>query len=406
MTFQQSTPVATYRSDEAVLGAIGRAAGDVANAVVERLTGSSWASAEAGYQQLLEALGVAVYTTDAAGRVTYFNEAAAAFWGRRPEIGEMWCGSYRLFWADGTPMAHAECPMATALIDGHEPRGVEAVAERPDGTRVAFTPYPTVLRDPDGTVVGAVNVLVDISDRKQAEDALRATAEALRTSNAVKDEFLGLVSHELRTPVTTIFGNARLLRDRGSRLAPNDRESMIDDIASEAERLLGVVENLLLLTRLESGVHPDPEPQVLAHVTRLVADSFGRRNPARVIRLTSEPRDLIVDADRPYLDLLLENLLGNAAKYSPSSQPIEVVVRATETEGEVLVLDRGIGLDPSDQDRLFTAFYRSEAARAQSAGLGIGLAACKRVAESLGGRIWAKPREGGGSEFGFALPRS
>lgn len=406
MTVQQSAPVATHRSDQAVLGAIDRAAGDVANAVVAKLAGASWASAEAGYQQLLESLGVAVYTTDAAGHVTYFNEAATAFWGRRPEIGEMWCGSYRLYWPDGRPMAHAECPMATALTEGYEPRGVEAVAERPDGSRVAFTPYPTVLRDPDGTVVGAVNVLVDISDRKQAEDALRATAEALRTSNAVKDEFLGLVSHELRTPVTTIFGNARLLRDRGARIAPNDRESMIEDIAGEAERLLGVVENLLLLTRLESGVHPDPEPQVLAHVTRLVADSFGRRNPSRDIRLTSEPRDLIVDADRPYLDLLLENLLGNAAKYSPANEVIEVVVRATETEGEVLVLDRGIGLDPNDQDRLFTAFYRSEAARAQSAGLGIGLAACKRVAESLGGRIWARPREGGGSEFGFALPRS
>lgn len=406
MTVQNNATVATHRSDSAVLGAIDRAASAVADAVATRLAGASWASAEAGYRQLLEALGVAVYTTDGDGHVTYFNEAATAFWGRRPELGEMWCGSYRLYWPDGRPMAHDECPMATALIDGRELRGVEAVAERPDGTRVAFTPYPTVFRDPDGSVVGAVNVLVDISDRKQAEDALRATAEALRTSNAVKDEFLGLVSHELRTPVTTIFGNARLLRDRGARLAPNDRETMIEDIAGEAERLLGVVENLLLLTRLESGVHPDPEPQVLAHVARLVVDSFQRRNPSREIRLTNEPRDLIVDADRPYLDLLLENLLGNAAKYSPEREPIEVVVETTDTEAQILVLDRGIGLDPADVDRLFTAFYRSEAARAKSAGLGIGLAACKRVVESLGGRIWAKPRDGGGSEFGFALPRS
>lgn len=405
MTVQPSATAAD-RPGNAVLGAIDRAAGAVADAVASRLAGSSWASAEAGYRQLLEALGVAVYTTDAAGRMTFYNEAATAFWGRRPELGELWCGSYRLYWPDGRPMAHAECPMATALLEGRELRGVEAVAERPDGSRVAFTPYPTVFRDPDGTVVGAVNVLVDISDRKQAEDALRATAEALRTSNAVKDEFLGLVSHELRTPVTTIFGNARLLRDRGARLAPNDRETMIEDIAGEAERLLGVVENLLLLTRLESGAHPDPEPQVLAHVTRLVVDSFQRRNPSREIRLASEPRDLIVDADRPYLDLLLENLLGNAAKYSPVDQPIEVIVKATDTEGQVLVLDRGIGLDPADVDRLFTAFYRSETARATSAGLGIGLAACKRVVESLGGRIWANARDGGGSEFGFALRRS
>ncbi len=390
--------------DNPVLGALDRAATAVADAVASRFGTTPWATAESGYRQLLEALGVAVYTTDSAGRITYFNDAAAAFWGRRPDLGELWCGSYWLYWPDGTAMAHAECPMAIALVDGRELRGVEAIAERPDGSRVAFTPYPTVMRDPDGTLVGAVNVLVDISDRKRAEDEVRATAEALRASNAVKDEFLGLVSHELRTPVTTIFGNARLLRDRGDRLAPADRDEMVGDIAGEAERLLGVVENLLLLTKLESGIHPDPEPQVLAHVTKLVTDSFRRRHPHREIELRSEPRHLIVEADRPYLDLILENLLSNAVKYSPPTAPIEVVVKATDEEAQVHVLDRGIGLDGADADRLFTAFYRTDAARNRSSGLGIGLAACRRVVESLGGRIWAEPRDGGGSSFGFALP--
>jgi PAS domain S-box-containing protein len=404
MAIANESAAAAPRAENPVLGAFDRAATAVADAVAHRLAPSSWATAESGYRQLLEALGVAVYTTDATGHVTYFNDAAAAFWGRRPELGELWCGSYKLYWPDGTPMAHEECPMAIALLDGRELRGVEAIAERPDGGRTAFTPYPTVLRDPDGTVVGAVNVLVDISDRKRAEDAVRATAEALRASNAVKDEFLGLVSHELRTPVTTIYGNARLLRDRGSRLSPDDRDSMVGDIADESERLLGVVENLLLLTKLESGVHPDPEPQVLAHIVRLAVDSFQRRHPEREINLTDEPRHLIVDADRPYLDLILENLLGNARKYSPAGSPIDVVIRATESEGQVLVLDRGIGLASAEPDRLFTPFYRSDAARGQSAGLGIGLAACKRVIGSLGGRIWAAPRDGGGSEFGFALP--
>jgi PAS domain S-box-containing protein len=386
---------------------VGSALGETGATVADpsRAPGATtWSVAEPRSRPMLEALGVAVYTTDRDGHLTFYNDAAAEFWGRAPELGELWCGSYKLYHTDGEPMAHDECPMAIALREGRELRGVEAVAERPDGSRVAFTPYPTVLRDPDGEIVGAVNVLVDITDRATAEDSLRATAEALRASNAVKDEFLGLVSHELRTPVTTIFGNARLLRDKGAGLAEEDRESMVTDIAGEAERLLGVVENLLLLTRLESGIHPDPEPQVLAHVTRIVLDSFGRRHPERTIELTGEPRHLIVEADRPYLELILENLLSNAAKYSPPDAPIEVVVRATETEAQVLVLDRGIGLGATDMDQLFSAFYRSEAARNRSAGLGIGLAACKRVVESLGGRVWAHPRDGGGSEFGFALP--
>jgi PAS domain S-box-containing protein len=353
---------------------------------------------------MLEALDIAVYTTDSEGRLTFYNRAAARFWGREPELGELWCGSYRLFYPDGNPMPHEDCPMGIALREGRELRGVEAIAERPDGTRVAFTPYPTLLRDPDGTVVGAVNVLVDVTDRARVEDSLRATAAALRASNAVKDEFLGMVSHELRTPVTTIFGNARLLRDKGRTLSPADRDSMVTDIAGEAERLLGVVENLLLLTRLESGIHPDPEPQVLAHVTRTVLDSFRRRHPERTIALSGEPRHVIVEADRPYLDLILENLLSNAVKYSSADAPIEVSVKSTDDEAQVLVLDRGIGLEGTDTAQLFSAFYRSEAARTRSSGLGIGLAACKRVVESLGGRVWARARQGGGSEFGFALP--
>src|SRR5205809_629685 len=190
---------------------------------------TGWRAAERDSRQMLDALDVAVYTTDREGRLTFFNDAAALFWGRKPELGELWCGSYKLFYPDGSAMPHDECPMAGAL----------------------------------------------------------------RASNAVKAEFLGLVSHELRTPVTTIFGNARLLRDRGDRLAESDRESMVSDIAGEAERLLGVVENLLLLTRLESGIHPDPEPQVLAHVARMMLDSFERRHPDRSIELRSEPRHLI-----------------------------------------------------------------------------------------------------------------
>jgi PAS domain S-box-containing protein len=386
---------------------IGSRAGGGGATVVEPSSvpvGTTWSISEPRSRPMLDALGVAVYTTDRDGHLTFYNDAAAEFWGRAPALGELWCGSYRLFYPDGRPMSHDECPMAIALREGRELRGVEAIAERPDGIRVAFTPYPTVLRDPDGEIVGAVNVLVDITDRARAQESLRATAEALRASNAVKDEFLGLVSHELRTPVTTIYGNARLLRDKGERIGKTDRESMIADIAGEAERLLGVVENLLLLTRLESGIHPDPEPQVLAHVTRTVLDAFARRHPERKIELTGEPRHLIVEADRPYLDLILENLLSNAAKYSPPEAPIEVVVRATEAEAQVLVLDRGIGLSDTDMEQLFSAFYRSERARSRSAGLGIGLAACKRVVASLGGSVWARPREGGGSEFGFALP--
>ena len=101
--------------------------------------------------------------------------------------------------------------------------------------------------------------------------------------------------------------------------------------------------------------------------------------------------------------MLVGNLLGNADKYSPISEPIEVVLQRVGDEATVTVRDRGIGI-PDETDRLFTAFYRTDAARRMSGGLGIGLSASRHVVAILGGRIWARPRDGGGSEFGFALP--
>src|SRR5476649_722586 len=126
---------------------------------------------ERRFRELLDALPAAVYTTDAEGRITYYNESAAELWGHRPTLGSSeWCGSWKLFWPDGTPLPHDECPMAIALKEDRPVRGLEASAERPDGTRVPFIPYPTPLHDESGKLVGAVNMLVDITERKRAEE--------------------------------------------------------------------------------------------------------------------------------------------------------------------------------------------------------------------------------------------
>src|SRR5262249_53006442 len=108
-------------------------------------------------QELLAAIPAAIYTTDAQGRVTYFNDAAVELAGRTPVIGgDQWSVTWKMYRPDGTPLPHDECPMAVALRERRPVRGTEAVAERPDGTRVPFIPYPTPLRDADGNVVGAI----------------------------------------------------------------------------------------------------------------------------------------------------------------------------------------------------------------------------------------------------------
>lgn len=131
-------------------------------------------------REILDAIPAAVYTTDAQGRITFYNEAAVEFSGRRPELGsDEWCVTWRLYEPDGTPLPHDQCPMAIALKEGRAVRGAEAIAERPDGTRVPFIPFPTPLRDTSGKIVGAVNMLVDISARKQAEEEQQALIHEL-----------------------------------------------------------------------------------------------------------------------------------------------------------------------------------------------------------------------------------
>jgi PAS domain S-box-containing protein len=137
---------------------------------------------ETVFGEIMEALPIAIYMTDAQGRLTYFNPAAVKLFGRTPEIGtDKWCVAWKFFLAGGTPLPHDQCPMAIALKGGEVPTGIECIAERPDGTRFWFTPYPAVLRDAERRIIGGINLLVDITARKnahmEASEQFRAIVE-------------------------------------------------------------------------------------------------------------------------------------------------------------------------------------------------------------------------------------
>jgi PAS domain S-box-containing protein len=241
--------------------------------------------------RVLEMLPAAIYTTDTAGRITFYNQAAAELWGCRPELGSgRWCGSWRLFWPDGRPMRHDECPMAVALKEGRAVRGAEAIAERPDGTRIPFIPYPTPLRDAAGRIVGAVNMLVDITERKRAEQQQK-----------------GLIN-ELNHRVKNTLATVQSLADQtfsGAGVPAETRQSFGSRL-----RALSRVHDQLTRARWES-----------ADLATIFVDVFAPyRNGVDRVRLNGETVKLLPQAATT-LAMVLNELATNAAKYGALSAP-------------------------------------------------------------------------------------
>jgi PAS domain S-box-containing protein len=190
------------------------------------------------WRDLLDALAAAVYLTDPAGVLVYFNRAAAELWGHSPMLGtSQWCGSWRLYWPDGRPMAHDECPMAIALKERRIIRDAEAIAERPDGTRVRFLAYPTPLWNDDGELIGGINLLHDISSRKSAEHADQLLAAIVESSqDAIVSKDLNGIVATWNSGAERLFGYAaeEIVGQAISILIPSDRP---DEEAHILERI-------------------------------------------------------------------------------------------------------------------------------------------------------------------------
>src|ERR1700730_2428661 len=169
---------------------------------------------ERRFRDALEALPVAIYMTDAAGRLTFYNQAAIELAGRRPELGkDEWCVSGRLYWPDGTSMPHDQLPLARALREGRPVKGMEAVLERPDGTRIPVLSFPTPLRDVSGALVGAVNMLLDKSDQQRAQTAFRSVSEIMEQRAVERTAQLGSSDRSFRLLVENVTDYAIYMLD-------------------------------------------------------------------------------------------------------------------------------------------------------------------------------------------------
>jgi two-component system, LuxR family, sensor kinase FixL len=194
------------------------------------------------FSALLDELPAAAYTCDAEGLITYYNQPALRLWGRAPKLldpVDRFCGSFRLHSADGELISHADCWMALALRDDREHTGCEIIIERPDGERLTVLASANPIHDKSGKLIGAVNVLFDITERKRAEEALRETDRA-------RNEFLAVLAHELRNPLAAIPFAIELLRPVVTH-SP-EAKSALEVIDRQTQQIAKLVDDLVDLS--------------------------------------------------------------------------------------------------------------------------------------------------------------
>jgi signal transduction histidine kinase len=290
---------------------------------------------------------------------------------------------------DGTPWPEAERPLIRATFHGETVADELVVIQPPAGPRRSLLVNAWPVRDADGTILAGVATHIDVTSQLDADIA--------------RDAFLGVLSHELRTPITSIYAGAELLQRRLN--ADPATKELAAGLADEANRLHRLVENLLVLSRVERGADlRRDDPVLLHHLARRVVLYEAERWPGARFELESPPTLPAITGDESYVEQILRNLLSNAAKYGPDGGRIIVELSATQEEVQVRVLDEGPGFEAGTEDHLFELFFRAPSSARRAPGAGIGLYAVRALASAMDGRVWARNRLEGGAEVGVALP--
>jgi two-component system sensor histidine kinase KdpD len=295
----------------------------------------------------------------------------------------------------GTPTLPGAAALHLPLVGTMEAVGILAL--RPAD--------PRRLRDPERlqllrTFANQIALAVERARLAEQAERTRVEMETERTRSAM----LSSVSHDLRTPLAAILGAATSLRDDAGEISADARRELADTIAEEAAHLNRLAGNLLDVTRLEAGVLPVHRDW--HSLQEIVGVVLGRLEP----RLAGRPVQLDIPADLPLLSLddvlfsqLVSNLIENAIRYTPPGSAIDVLARLEDGQLRFEVADRGPGIPPGEEERIFDKFHRGPG-RADRLGAGLGLTICRGIAVAHGGRIVAENRPGGGARFRVLLP--
>ena len=275
-------------------------------------------------------------------------------------------------------------------------------------TVLDYSLIPIFASEEQDTIRFIVVSAVDITKQVQAR-------QELIQLNRLKDEFLSLASHELRTPLTSIMGHSELLQralkrlDNGevSKADFSQEAHILDMIVHQSRRLNHLIEEMVDITRIRSEQFEIKHKenvniiQLVQHVLEQYIDSKHE------INLITRDDEIIVNSDEGRIEQVLNNLVGNAVKYSPAGKPIEVRVERDKHEVTIAVRDEGVGISEEQQRHIFERFYRvHNDANAAIEGLGLGLYIAHEIVVRHGGRMWLESKPGKGSAFYFSLPLS
>ena len=330
---------------------------------------------------------VGVTVTDKDGRILYKNQSFDRVF-RGVGVDNLIDGGLLAVRPGAEPRRAGLLPVARSIATGEVVVDEEMEVALADGKTAVITQSSAPVRDSSGAIVGAVAVTVDVTQRKESEQ--------------LRDAFLSVLSHELRTPVTTITAGSQFLAARSTQLEPAVVAEVAHDVFAESDRLRRMIDGLLVLAHTERGVD-----LAIHGITSIAA-----RLPAVVAGVAEEWPDRNVVADVPpdvppvrgddgYLDQVLWNLLGNAAKYGRKDVVARVQVQGSGVQ--LLVLDDGPGIPNSEKDRIFELYARVEAT-SKKPGTGIGLFVARRLVTAMGGSICVANRPEGGAVFTVTLP--
>ncbi|HEY1048122.1 MAG TPA: response regulator, partial [Prosthecobacter sp.] len=357
-------------------------------------------------------LPVACYTLDAEGRISFYNEAACALWGRRPALGvDMWCGAHALLSLAGEPIPLDRSPGAVAFKERRAIRGVEVHIVRPDGTRRWVAPHADPIYDPSGKFVGLINVLYDMTEERVATAALREARDQAISASRAKDDFLAALSHELRTPLNPVL---LLASDAAQNTAyPAEIRADFDAIWRNVELESRLIDDLLDITRIARGklkldcALTDLHTVVQEAEKKVHVDARDKR--LSITWDLAAPRHRVY-GDPVRLQQVFWNVLKNAVKFTPCGGSIRIATTcaANGREVQVCIEDTGIGIRAEELPGIFDAFTQGSQGDEGThvfGGLGLGLAISQQVMHLHQGRIVAHSEgEGKGACFAIEMP--